>query len=168
MCAQLNTWNLVNTSTCAKPCSSLQKKTQLTIRRKLGWLPTPPGWQLHHLRPEASLWWAANIALSGKIYLAPQFQGFILIHIGRLGRGVLGTSTWESTSPMGRRWPSSWSRAKPAILSCFMRANYTRFFRQAEHKKIKSIYMRLKSLTKNEHFVLMKSTLLVVKLNYLF
>ena len=94
MCAQLNTWNLVNTSTCAKPCSSLQKKTQLTIRRKLGWLPTPPGWQLHHLRPEASLWWAANIALSGKIYLAPQVSRFhIDLHcslLRKIGSGSFG------------------------------------------------------------------------------
>ena len=96
-----------------------------------------------------------------------KFQGFILIYIapylGRLGRGALGTSTWGSTSPMGRRWPSSWSQAKPVILSCFMRANYTRFFRQAENRE-KHLYMR----SKNEHFVLMRSTFPVVKFINLF
>ena len=117
-----------------KNCKILQKETHILIKRKLRWLPTPSGWQLHHQHQEASLWWVANIALSGRIYFSPQFHGFLLPPsiIGRLGRGALGTSTWGSTSPTGRRWLSSWSPAKPVILSCFMRANCTRFFRQAQ------------------------------------
>ena len=48
---------------------------------------------------------------------------------GRLGREALGTYTWGSTSQTGRRWRSSWSRARRAILSCSTRASSTRFFR---------------------------------------
>ena len=90
MCAQPNHTN----TSIAKPCSSLQKETQPSIRRKLGWLPAPSGWQPHHLLPEVSLWWAANIALSGKIYVALQVSRFhIDLHCPlyrKIGSGSFG------------------------------------------------------------------------------
>ena len=47
----------------------------------------------------------------------------------RLGRGALGTSTWGLTSQTGKRWRLNWSPAKPGILSCCMRASFTKFYR---------------------------------------
>ena len=64
------------------------------IGLKLRWSPTSPGWQQHHPHPEVSLWWAANIALSGKIYLAPQVSRFhIDLHcslLRKIGSGSFG------------------------------------------------------------------------------
>ena len=49
------------------------------IGLKLRWSPTSPGWQQHHPHPEASLWWAANIALSGANNLSiKMYTDFIL------------------------------------------------------------------------------------------
>ncbi len=49
----------------------------------------------------------------------------------RLVAEVLATSTLASTSPMAKRWPSSWSRSRLDILSFSTNQNCTKFCKAA-------------------------------------